>query len=96
MATVAVASSKHVLGAEGDYTIDTYPYQPDDVYAQIGHRSVNMDIGLLRPQDGAPTLGFYAALDTAHGEPFSDHWKTTYRRFLALILFIARTKGKWL
>ncbi len=63
------------------YTIDDYPYKPDGTEARIGHRVINMDLGLLHPNDGAPTIGFYASLDHSHGAPFGENWKATFRKF---------------
>ncbi len=71
-----------LLAAPSGHTIDTYPYKPDGVYAQIGHNKVNMDVGLLNPKTGGPTIGFYASLDANHGTPFGTAWKNIYRTFL--------------
>lgn len=70
----------HAQGA--GYTIDTYPFRPDGVLTQIGFLQVDMDIGLLHPETGAPSIGFYAALDYNHGQPFGAAWKNTYRKFM--------------
>ena len=62
------------------YTVDNYPYQPDDVFTVLGRRNVNMDIGLLHPQTGAATSGWYASLDPYHGTPFGSlGWRNFYR-----------------
>lgn len=62
------------------YTVDNYPYQPDGVYAPLGGRNVNMDIGLLHPQTGGATSGWYASLDPYHGTPFGSlGWRNFYR-----------------
>lgn len=66
------------------YTIDTYPYRADPVtIPQFGiWRDVAMDVSLLHPETGAPTIGFYAALDRYHGEPFGEAWTNTYRKYI--------------
>lgn len=66
------------------YSIDTYPYRADPVaISQFGiWRNVAMDVSLLHPETGAPTIGFYASLDRYHGEPFSEAWTNTYRKYI--------------
>lgn len=63
----------------------TYNFNPDGVYAAVNSfhdgAPIEMDIGLLHPQTGAPSIGFYAALDPAHGEPFSLGWNNFYNRY---------------
>ena len=65
------------------YTMNTYPYRPDAVSVpRLGiWTNVNMDVSLLHPDTGAPTIGFYASLDKSHGEPFGPAWKMTYRKY---------------
>ncbi len=82
----AVAVSGIPSGSKAEspgYTMDTYPYKPDNVFTPVFGiwPKVNMDIGLLHPGTGAPTIGFYASLDQTHGIPFGDAWKLIYGKF---------------
>ncbi|MGH1398220.1 MAG: hypothetical protein ACRBCT_03305 [Alphaproteobacteria bacterium] len=67
-----------------NYTIRNYPFRPDGIFAPIKYihndELINMDVGLLHPQTGGATMGFYAALDPNHGEAFSPAWKQFYQR----------------
>jgi hypothetical protein len=70
------------IAGENAVTIDDYNFTPDGINALIGPKLVDLDVGLLHPDTGGATAGFYASLDTSHGTPFGDPWKRVYKNYI--------------